>query len=81
MDTLKKAGKDALTYFGKGKSHERYDMDLVTKAEVHLTQFFEKTLLSHFHNKYLNGHQINSHLLVGAPDICSQIPNFLKPID
>jgi myo-inositol-1(or 4)-monophosphatase len=48
MDTVRKAGDDALTYFGKGKSHERYDADLVTKAELHLTQFFEKELFSHF---------------------------------
>ena len=48
LTTIKKAGETALSFYGKGRSHTRYDSDLVIKAELHLTTFFEKELRSYF---------------------------------
>jgi myo-inositol-1(or 4)-monophosphatase len=56
MQVIRLAGKEALSYYGKGKAHLRFDEGLVTEAELRLTEFFENQL----HAKF-PGHQIFNH--------------------
>jgi len=56
MEVIRLAGKEALSYYGKGKAHLRFDEGLVTEAELRLTEFFETQLLAKF-----PGHQIFNH--------------------
>ncbi len=48
METCKLLGKEALSYYGKGDSKKKFDMELVTAAELHLTDFFSDQLRSRF---------------------------------
>ena len=56
MEVIRLAGKEALSYYGKGKAHLRFDEGLVTEAELRLTEFFETQLRAKF-----PGHQIFNH--------------------
>ncbi len=58
-DTIREAGDHALIFFGKRKSDRRFDIDLVTKAELELNQFFKEKLHVHFpdHQFYQNTHE------------------------
>jgi len=48
MKTLKRLGEESLTYYGKGNHHVKFDEDLVTMAELHLTQLFQEQLQQKF---------------------------------
>ncbi len=43
-DLIHRLGKEALLYYGKGKSKTKFDKELVTEAELHLTNFFQNEL-------------------------------------
>ncbi|MGQ9484382.1 MAG: inositol monophosphatase family protein [Desulfosoma sp.] len=48
LDTIRQAGREALRYYGKGRKDVKFDEDLVTEAELHLTRFFHDTLYARF---------------------------------
>lgn len=53
LETIRKAGEKALSYYGKGKSEMKFDDDLLTQAEINLREFFEEELNARF-----PGHQL-----------------------
>ena len=53
IETIRLAGDEALSLYGKGKPNLRFDEGLVTEAELRLTGLFEDKLLANF-----PGHQI-----------------------
>lgn len=50
MEVIKNLGEKALSYYGKGKPQIQFDENLVTEAELNLTEFFSDQLHSHFPN-------------------------------
>jgi len=57
-DVIRRSGKEALSYYGKGNPHVKFDEELVTEADFHLMEFFEDQLNSHFpeHKVFKNNH-------------------------
>jgi len=48
METLKRLGEESLKFYGKGDHKLKFDEELVTTAELHLTQFFLQRLKQKF---------------------------------
>jgi myo-inositol-1(or 4)-monophosphatase len=48
MDVIRRAGDEALQYYGRGEPHIRFDEGLVTEAELRLEDFFQRELRSRF---------------------------------
>ena len=48
IEAIQRSGEEALAYYGKGKSHSKFDEGLVTEAELHLTDFFQGELQARF---------------------------------
>jgi len=48
MEVIRRSGKEALFYYGKGNPDIKFDEDLVTEADFHLMEFFQDQLNSHF---------------------------------
>jgi myo-inositol-1(or 4)-monophosphatase len=48
VDLVQEAGKEALQYYGKGRSRSVFDQSLVTEAELRLSDFFQKQLSRRF---------------------------------
>jgi len=48
QEVISHAGQEALSYYGKGDPYVKFDEDLVTQAELHLTEFFQDQLIAHF---------------------------------
>lgn len=48
MDVIRRSGEEALSFYGRGKSHLKFDEELVTEADFHLMKFFEDQLNAHF---------------------------------
>ena len=48
MQAIRDTGEEALSYYGKGKRNVRFDEELVTEAELHLTDFFQDRLAAQF---------------------------------
>jgi len=48
IDLVQEAGKEALNYYGKGRSRNVFDQSLVTEAELRLTHYFQKQLSLQF---------------------------------
>ena len=53
---IQETGNAALSYYGKAKPGERFDEELVTKAELYLTEFFHDRLVDRFpeHQLFVN---------------------------
>ncbi len=47
-DAILDSGKRALAYYGKGKPNVKFDEELITKAELDLSEFFEERLKKHY---------------------------------
>jgi myo-inositol-1(or 4)-monophosphatase len=47
-DIVQKLGEEALTYYGRGKSTLKFDEELVTAAELHLSRCFQDELHSRY---------------------------------
>jgi myo-inositol-1(or 4)-monophosphatase len=60
LDLVQQAGKEALKYYGKGKSQAVFDQSLVTEAELRLTNYFQEQLNSRFPD-----HQVLSSSHIG----------------
>lgn len=48
MEIIRRSGEEALPYYGKGRHQVKFDEDLVTEAELHLTEFFKDQLHARF---------------------------------
>jgi len=59
MEVIRASGKEALAYYGKGRTTVKFDDDLVTEAELRLTEFFQEQLRSHFpeHQMFQNSQE------------------------
>ncbi|MBW2708839.1 MAG: inositol monophosphatase [Deltaproteobacteria bacterium] len=59
MQVIQEAGKAALPYYGKARPGERFDEELVTKAELHLTELFQDRLSDRFpeHQLFVNNQE------------------------
>ena len=60
MEVIRSSGEEALSYYGRGNPDVKFDEELVTKAELHLTEFFQDQLHAHFpDHKVFNSNQKN----------------------
>jgi myo-inositol-1(or 4)-monophosphatase len=50
MGVIHELGVEALSFYGKGKSYLKFDDELVTEAEIHLVDRFEKKITKRFAN-------------------------------
>ena len=59
MESIKRLGKEALGYYGKGDAKTKFDKELVTSAELHLSEFFNNQLQSRFpeHQLFINNQE------------------------
>ena len=48
MEVIRRSGKEALSYYGKGNPNIKFDEELVTEADLHIMAFFQNQLNSHF---------------------------------
>jgi len=48
MKTIRRLGEEALSYYGKGDHSLKFDEELVTAAELHLTDYFHNRLHKQF---------------------------------
>lgn len=48
IQVIQEAGKRALQFYGKGSTRKRFDDELVTEAELSLTEFFQEQLTIRF---------------------------------
>jgi myo-inositol-1(or 4)-monophosphatase len=58
MDVLRRAGDEALRYYGKGDRQVKFDSDLVTEAELHLIDFFRNQLHAQFPEHAMFGDEL-----------------------
>ena len=56
MNVIRQSGEQALSYYGKGDRHVKFDESLVTEADSHLMYFFQNQLNRHFpdHQIFIN---------------------------
>jgi len=60
MEVIRSSGEKALTYYGRGKPDVKFDEELVTEAELYLTEFFQDQLHAHFpDHQVFNSNQKN----------------------
>ncbi|MFC1821499.1 inositol monophosphatase family protein [Thermodesulfobacteriota bacterium] len=48
LEEIRRTGDAALSYYGKGSPEVRFDEELVTEAEIHLTELFQDHLYAQF---------------------------------
>ncbi len=48
LDVIHRCGQEAMNYYGKGNPNLKFDEELVTQAEIHLSEFFKKELESKY---------------------------------
>jgi len=48
LDVIRGSGEEALSYYGKGDPHVKFDEELVTEAELHLVSYFQDQLRGRF---------------------------------
>lgn len=58
MEVIRSSGEKALSYYGKGNRHIKFDEALITEADSHLMNFFQSQLNTRFpdHQAYKNNH-------------------------
>jgi myo-inositol-1(or 4)-monophosphatase len=63
LELIRRLGDEALSFYGKGKTFLKFDNELVTEAELHLINIFEKEIQSHFpeHQVYKNNHEMDDY--------------------
>lgn len=59
MEIIRRCGEEALSYYGKGNPHVKFDEELVTEADSHLMEFFRDQLNRHFpnHQVFINNQE------------------------
>ena len=48
LDLVRRTGREGMKFYGKGDPGVKFDEELITKAEIHLTDFFRKELETKF---------------------------------
>ncbi len=48
IEVIRSSGEEALSYYGKGNPHTKFDEELVTEADFHLMKFFQDQLNANF---------------------------------
>jgi fructose-1,6-bisphosphatase/inositol monophosphatase family enzyme len=48
LNVIRLCGKEAMNYYGTGNPKVKFDEELITKAEIHLTDFFKNELESNY---------------------------------
>jgi myo-inositol-1(or 4)-monophosphatase len=48
MEVIHSSGDESIYYYGKGDPNVKFDEDLITKAELHLMEFFQDKLQANF---------------------------------
>jgi myo-inositol-1(or 4)-monophosphatase len=68
LEAVQEAGRQALTFFGKGRSSLKFDEDLVTEMELRLMESFQERLGASFqgHQAYLNNHDSQGYTHEGG---------------
>ncbi len=61
MDVVRQAGEKALSFYGTGARQIKFDEQLVTEAELHLTEFFNQKLQLHFPEHRIFGSNPENH--------------------
>lgn len=65
LDLIRRTGKEALSFYGRGRADMKFDEGLVTEAELHLGEFFQDRLYARFpdHQIYTsnNGYEGYTH--------------------
>ena len=63
LELTRRLGDEALSFYGKGKTFLKFDNELITEAELHLINIFEKEIRSHFpgHQVYKNYHGMDDY--------------------
>lgn len=63
VEVIRRTGEQALSYYGKGNPHLKFDMSLVTETELYLTDFFKEQLYEHFpeHQLFMNNYDIENY--------------------
>ena len=63
LDAIHQSGQEALSFYGKGKPSLKFDDDLVTEAELHLNDLFQKKLTSTFpdHRLFNNNYDTSTY--------------------
>ena len=63
LELVQEAGKEALKYYGKGRSQSVFDQSLVTEAELRLSTLFQKQLNQQFfdHQVFNSSHVGNGY--------------------
>ena len=60
IDVVRRSGKEALSYYGKGVPARKFDEGLVTEEELQLGEFFRDQLAIHFpEHRVFNNNQTN----------------------
>ncbi|MDH3879949.1 MAG: hypothetical protein OES64_00205, partial [Desulfobacteraceae bacterium] len=60
VDVIRRSGEEALSYYGEGDRHIKFDEALVTEADSHLMNFFQDQLDNHFpEHQVLKNNQVN----------------------
>jgi len=59
-DVIRRSGEQALTYYGRGKPHIKFDEGLVTEAENRLIDFFQDQVDTHFPEHQVFNHTRNN---------------------
>lgn len=57
IETIEHVGREALKFHGKGRHHPPFDQDLVTQAELHLSQSFQETINQKFPSHHVYGQE------------------------
>lgn len=60
LKVIRRAGDEALSYYGKGRPHIKFDDELVTEAELHLIDFFQKQIQHAFPKHQLFANNLQS---------------------
>jgi myo-inositol-1(or 4)-monophosphatase len=55
LETIRLMGREALKFFGKGSVRPPFDRDLVTQAELHLLESFQKEIKKQYPNHLIYG--------------------------
>lgn len=61
IDVIRKAGHEALRFYGKGNPKMNFDAELVTEAELNLVDFFADQLHSRFPEHGIFGEEMLNH--------------------
>jgi myo-inositol-1(or 4)-monophosphatase len=80
IDVIRKAGHEALRYYGKGNPETKFDEELVTEAELNLTDFFADQLHARFPEHGIFGEENLNHEYVHGEKGCLWIYDALDGV-